>query len=201
MNKYKDQKEFRMALNGKMINLMAGIFILLTAVTSTLSYSLNFFTIASEVAAGNEEIISQLAGLDTSVMMLRTAGVALGIVAAAEIFVGVLALRLNNRLQKAGFIFKSTIVLIVLEVILHVMLFAIGLPNLGMLFNGLLMPACLIWSSTRFMKLAKLYPDKVFAMEQNKNNYGKQGQKPKKSLMDRAKIQSAETKDEQESEN
>ena len=36
MYRYEDQKEMRMAMNGKMIVMLAGVFLILTAVTSTL---------------------------------------------------------------------------------------------------------------------------------------------------------------------
>ena len=43
MYRYEDQKEMRMAMNGKMIVMLAGVFLILTAVTSTLAGNAVFY--------------------------------------------------------------------------------------------------------------------------------------------------------------
>ena len=47
MYKYRDQKEMRMAINGRMITMLAGIFIVTTAISTTLRYGIGLLQSAS----------------------------------------------------------------------------------------------------------------------------------------------------------
>ncbi|MFR3320277.1 MAG: hypothetical protein ACLTSZ_02780 [Lachnospiraceae bacterium] len=55
MSDYKDQKELKMAMNGRMGLMTGGIILLVTAVSSTLMYGINLFSIASGAAKGEQE--------------------------------------------------------------------------------------------------------------------------------------------------
>lgn len=195
MYKYKDQKELRMALNGRMITMIAGIFIITTAITTTLRYGMGLLQSASEAAKGTEDYVNALTQLGVSVGFIRFVAVLLLIATMLEILVGVFAARLSNRLDKAELVFKMSIGLLVVEVIL----LAFMLRTQMMMLSNLLMPCCLIWGTSQLRKLSKLYPDRIFAVEpkkkekRSKDTQAKnQAQPQKKSLMDRAMTQARE---------
>lgn len=188
MYKYKDQKEMRIALNGKMINMMVGIFLLVNAITGSIRYAANFSGIALGYQDGVQKYVDLLAEAGTTVGKLWIAAAAFVIVAIAEVFVGMLAVRLANRLDKAAMIKKGAMILLVLEVMLHTVLFMIGLPYISIIFNSVFLPGALIWSSSGLKKLSVRYPDRIYATEPRKKP-GKApiSDKQKKSIMERAK--------------
>jgi hypothetical protein len=189
MNRYKDQKEMSLALNGKLLLMLLGIMLVFTAVTSTAQYGANMFMIAAEAAKGTEEYANALAEIGMSITIARVSGavfVAAGIV---EIFIGVCCIILQNRLDKAFFTRKLAIVLLVVEVASDIYLFAVQLVNASRLFTSLAVPLFLLWAVSKLCKLSKLYPDRVYAIDpQKKSAQSSRQAAPKKSLRERAMV-------------
>lgn len=189
MQKYKDPKEMRLAINGRMITMISGIFIITTALFTTLRYGMGLFQSAGEAAKGNQELVAAMKELGVGVGYLRFTSVYLLLIAMFEVLVGVFALRLCNRLDKAKLTMKLCIALLAAEVILQPIVLRTGM----MMISNLLMPLCLLWGVFQLRKLAKIYPDRVFAVEPNGGRNKKKAPQPeKKSLMARAMVQAKE---------
>ena len=60
MYQYQDQKEMRRALNGKMIVMLVGIMLVMTALTSSLSYGIRCWSMAGMADKGNEDVLEAL---------------------------------------------------------------------------------------------------------------------------------------------
>lgn len=195
MQEYKEQKEMRKAINAKMLHVMCGALMLLDAVTHVLLYAMSYFNYASEMSKGNQELIAQAEEIGLSASNIRIIALMLLILAGAQILVGFIALRFNNRLDKGNLIFRSAVLLMVLQIAAHLVIILNGLTMIEILFIGVMLAGCLIWSSIGFLKLAKAYPDKVWAVEPEKRRDAKHfrpGTKKsaahdKKGIMDRAK--------------
>ena len=67
MYRYEDQKEMRMAMNGKMIVMLAGVFLILTAVTSTLLQGMQYFIVGQ---VQEQEMRKQLSWWKVQVLAL-----------------------------------------------------------------------------------------------------------------------------------
>lgn len=188
MYKYKDQKEMRMAINGRMISLIAGIFVGTTALFTTVRYGMSAFQIASDAAGGNQELLAQMNELGTSIGYMRVLGVAMILAAVMEVFAAFMSIRLCNRLDKSSVLMKTAIALLVVEVIMQL----IGIKAGILMLNNIIMPCCLLWSSRQLMKLFKLYPERKYAVEpapKNKSKKKKEEPVQKKSITERAKLQ------------
>ncbi len=193
----------RMAMNGRMGLLGGGVIILLTAITSTLTYGINMFHIISQVAKGDKEFIEILEKANLEVGLVRVLGICFLILAVLEIFAGIFSLRLCNRLDKCFFMRKIIFILIGTEVLMQILLFMSRMPNLGMLITSLLIPLYMLWSVTRLCKLAKIYPERIYVVEKKKPAQAP-SKAPKKSIHERAMMTSslsdAETSEEEASE-
>ena len=189
MYKYKDQKEMRMAINGRMISLIAVVMTGTTALFTTVRYAMSAFQIASQAAGGNQDLLAQMEEVGASIGYMRVLGVAMILAAIVEVFAAFMGIRLCNRLDKAAVLMKTAIALLVVEVIVQL----IGLKAGVFMLNNLIMPCCLLWSSWQLKKLFKVYPDRKFAVEPNARNK-KQKAEPvqKKSIAERAKLQAKE---------
>jgi hypothetical protein len=189
MNRYKDQKEMSLALNGKLLLMLLGIMLVFTAVTSTAQYGANMFMIAAEAAKGTEEYANALAEIGMSITIARVSGAVFVVAGIVEIFIGVCCIILQNRLDKAFFTRKLAIVLLVVEVASDIYLFAVQLVNASRLFTSLAVPLFLLWAVSKLCKLSKLYPDRVYAIDpQKKSAQSSRQAAPKKSLRDRAMV-------------
>ena len=189
MYKYKDQKEMRMALNGRMISLIAGVMTGTTALFTTVRYAMSAFQIASQAAGGNQDLLAQMEEVGASIGYMRVLGVAMILAAIVEVFAAFMGIRLCNRLDKAAVLMKTAIALLVVEVIVQL----IGLKAGVFMLNNLIMPCCLLWSSWQLKKLFKIYPDRKFAVEPNvRNKKKKEEPAQKKSIAERAKLQAKE---------
>lgn len=188
MNKYEDQKEMSRAMNGKMILMLIGIMVVFSAITSTAQYGANMFLIAQEAAKGTADYVNALAEAGMSITAARIAGAAFIAVSIVEIFVGVGCVILQNRLDKAFLTRKLVLGLLGVEIILQIFLFAVRLVNLGRLFSSLVMPLFLLWASSMLCRLAKKYPDRKYALDNQKKEPQKAA--PKKSLKERAMVPS-----------
>ena len=189
MYKYKDQKEMRMAINGRMISLIAGVMTGTTALFTTVRYAMSAFQIASQAAGGNQDLLAQMEEVGASIGYMRVLGVAMILAAIVEVFAAIMSVRLCNRLDKASVLMKTAIALLVVEVIVQL----IGLKAGVFMLNNLIMPCCLLWSSWQLKKLFKIYPDRKFAVEPNvRNKKKKEEPAQKKSIAERAKLQAKE---------
>ncbi len=60
MYQYQDQKEMRRALNSKMIIMLVGIMLVVTALTSSLSYGMRCWSMAGMADGGDKDILEAL---------------------------------------------------------------------------------------------------------------------------------------------
>jgi hypothetical protein len=193
MNRYKDQKEMSLAMNGKLLLMMLGIMLVFTAVTSTAQYGANMFMIAAEAAKGTEEYANALAEIGMSITIARVSGAVFVVAGIVEAFIGVCCIILQNRLDKAFFTRKLAIVLLAVEIVSDIYLLAVQLVNVSRLFTSLAVPLFLLWASSKLCKLAKLYPDRVYAIDpQKKSAQSSRQAAPKKSLRERAMVPQVE---------
>jgi hypothetical protein len=193
MNRYTDQKEMSLAMNGKLLLMMLGIMLVFTAVTSTAQYGANMFMIAAEAAKGTEEYANALAEIGMSITIARVSGAVFVVAGIVEAFIGVCCIILQNRLDKAFFTRKLAIVLLAVEIVSDIYLLAVQLVNVSRLFTSLAVPLFLLWASSKLCKLAKLYPDRVYAIDpQKKSAQSSRQAAPKKSLRERAMVPQVE---------
>lgn len=190
MYKYQDQKEMRMAMNGKMVVMLAGVFLIITAVTSTLLQCMQYFIVAQNAGAGNAEAIKVVESTGLSIGQLYGVGVSYGIVTVVEIMAGVICAKFSNRLDKVKICLYADIVLLAVMTLQQVyMMLLVGMFAPMALLAGVLMPLVLLWGVTRLMKIAKRYPDRMYAVEPNPARARKQVQPQKQNLMQKAKAQ------------
>lgn len=196
MYQYQDQKEMRRALNGKMIVMLVGIMLVVTALTSSLTYGMRCLSMAKMADNGDKEVLEAMKQISISSGTLRACGVIYYIEAILETLVGVFCFRLNNRLDKVALLWKLTWGILGVEVLAGVALTLLHMISPFMIISNLLLPAFLLWAVSGLKKVAKNYPDRIYAVEpnnRNKKNAKASGQpaKPaqKKSLMERATIQ------------
>ncbi len=188
MQGYKDQKDLRKATNAKMFNVMAGALILLDAITHTLLYAMSYFNYASEMSGGNKDMIAEAAKYGWTTANIQTVALVLTFLAIIQIVVGFIALRFNNRLDKANVLFRAAIIWLILQIIAHLIIFLNGMTMIEFMLIGVMLAGCLIWSSISFLKLAKAYPEKTWALESEHKSSKKYVTPAKrKSLRERAK--------------
>ena len=193
MSDYKDQKELKMAMNGRMGLMTGGIILLVTAVSSTLMYGINLFSIASGAAKGEQEYTDILTQANMDISTVRFI-----VLACWEIYSGIFCTMRCNRLDKAKGTKIISIVTLVAEILMQAVLFFTHMMNLGTLLLAIVVPAYMIWGATRLEKLAKLYPDRKIALNTKKAKDARSGSKSseasaataqpaqKKSLRERA---------------
>lgn len=188
MYRYEDQKEMRMAMNGKMIVMLAGVFLILTAVTSTLLQGMQYFIVGHSAGAGDAEAIKLVESTGLSIGQLYSVGVAYMIVTVAEIITGIISAKFSNRLDKVKICLYADIILMVVMILQqsYMMLLA-RMFNPFALVAGILMPLLLLWGITRLMKLAKKYPDRMYAVEPNPARGGRKAAPQKQNIMEKAK--------------
>ena len=188
MYRYEDQKEMRMAMNGKMIVMLAGVFLILTAVTSTLLQGMQYFIVGHSAGAGDAEAIKLVESTGLSIGQLYSVGAAYMIVTVAEIMTGIISAKFSNRLDKVKICLYANIVLMVVMILQqsYMMLLA-RMFNPFALVAGILMPLLLLWGITRLMKLAKKYPDRMYAVEPNPARGGRKAAPQKQNIMEKAK--------------
>ena len=188
MYRYEDQKEMRMAMNGKMIVMLAGVFLILTAVTSTLLQGMQYFIVGHSAGAGDAEAIKLVESTGLSIGQLYSVGVAYMIVTVAEIMTGIISAKFSNRLDKVKICLYADIVLMVVMILQQSdMMLLARMFNPFALVAGILMPLLLLWGITRLMKLAKKYPDRMYAVEPNPARGGRKAAPQKQNIMEKAK--------------
>ena len=188
MYRYEDQKEMRMAMSGKMIVMLAGVFLILTAVTSTLLQGMQYFIVGHSAGAGDAEAIKLVESTGLSIGQLYSVGAAYMIVTVAEIMTGIISAKFSNRLDKVKICLYADIVLMAVMILQqsYMMLLA-RMFNPFALVAGILMPLLLLWGITRLMKLAKKYPDRMYAVEPNPARGGRKAAPQKQNIMEKAK--------------
>ena len=188
MYRYEDQKEMRMAMNGKMIVMLAGVFLILTAVTSTLLQGMQYFIVGHSAGAGDAEAIKLVESTGLSIGQLYSVGAAYMIVTVAEIMTGIISAKFSNRLDKVKICLYADIVLMVVMILQQsYMMLLVRMFNPFALVAGILMPLLLLWGITRLMKLAKKYPDRMYAVEPNPARGGRKAAPQKQNIMEKAK--------------
>ena len=188
MYRYEDQKEMRMAMNGKMIVMLAGVFLILTAVTSTLLQGMQYFIVGHSAGAGDAEAIKLVESTGLSIGQLYSVGAAYMIVTVAEIMTGIISAKFSSRLYIVKICLYADIVLMAVMILQqsYMMLLA-RMFNPFALVAGILMPLLLLWGITRLMKLAKKYPDRMYAVEPNPARGGRKAAPQKQNIMEKAK--------------
>ncbi len=169
MQGYKDQRDLRKATNAKTFNVMAGALILLDAITHTLLYAMSYFNYAGEMRGGNKEMIEEATKLGWSADNIQNVALVLTVLAIIQILVGFIALRFNNRLDKGNVLFRAAILWLIMQIVGHLIIFLNGMTMIEIMLIGVMLAGCLIWSSISFLKLAKAYPEKTWALEPEKN--------------------------------
>ena len=200
MDQFERQKVERQAMNGKMCLLLGGIFLMFSAVTSTLMYGINFFMTALEAEKGTAEYVELLEKAGMQSGLLKGIGICFVAVGIWEVIVGLFSVKNSNRIDKSQLSVKMIISLFVAEILMQVLLFVTGLMNLGILFTAIVLPLFLLWGATRFRKVAKADPERKFAVDPAKKNPARQSQPaaPKKSIRERAAMQARENAEEPE---
>lgn len=194
MYKYEDQKEMRMALNGKMVVMLAGIFLIMTALTNTLIQGMQYFYIGSAAKQGIEEAVKLLEESSLTIGKIYSVGFSYVAVVAAEVIVGVICVKNSNRLDKVKICLYADVALFGVKILQQIFMTVISkVFNPLAVIAGLLMPLVVLWGITRLMKLAKKYPDRTYAVEPNNARMKQQEQPQNKNLMAKAK---AKVKDE-----
>lgn len=195
MYKYEDQKEMRMAMNGKMIVILSGVFLIITAVTSTLMQGIQYFLVANSAKAGDANAMKLITDTGLSIGQIYSVGVSYIITTIVEVMTGVICAKFSNRLDKVKISLYADIVLLVVLVLQQsYMMVLAGVFNPFALLSGVLMPLLLLWGVTRLMKLAKKYPDRMYAVEPNPARGGRKAAPQKQNIMEKAK---ARVKDEE----
>lgn len=195
MEKYKDLKHLKMALNGRLLTIVSGVFLLLSAVTGTMQYGLGLFMTALKASQGDAERLKVIEDTGVEIGYVYLAAVVLLLVMAIEMFAGVAAVIMSNRLQQAPFLFRLAVMLVAAVVVLQPITLYIRVP----MISKLPVPLLYLWSTWQLKKLSMIYPDEVYVSDpKNKKGEPKSPSKGskgadarnanKRSIMDRATI-------------
>lgn len=179
MYQYQDQKEMRRALNSKMIIMLVGIMLVVTALTSSLSYGMRCWSMAGMADGGDKDILEALKQIGITSGTLRICSVIYYLQAVIEVFVGVFCARLSNRLDKNALLWKMAWVILVVEVAAGVALTLLHMTSAIMIVSNLLLPGFLLWAVNSLRKVAKNHPDRIYVVEPNNRNKGKEKEKGK----------------------
>ena len=119
------------------MGLMAGgVLLIFTALSSTLMYGINFFSLASKASGGDAECLEILESANVSISMIQIAAVCFVIAAIAELAVGALCAALSNRLDKAIFTVRAAALLLGVEILMQVFLFLTGRSSFRLICSG-----------------------------------------------------------------
>lgn len=169
MDPYERQKAMQKASSGRMFLMFGGLMLVFTAVTSTLMYGINMFLIASEAAKGTADYVEALETANMTVATARIVGVAFLTTTIVEVTVGIICARFSNRVDKADITQKVIIVLLAEEIVMQIFLIAMHMPNPAMLVSAIILPVFMLWGVSKFKKLAKEDPDRIYAIEKRSN--------------------------------
>ena len=195
MDQFEQMKVTRQAMNGKMCLMFGGIFLMFSAITSTIMYGINFFMTALEADKGTAEYVELLENAGVGSGLLKGIGICFIAVGIWEAVVGFLSVRNSNRVDKSRFSVKLAISLLITEIVMQVILFFTGLMNLGSSFYSHCASAVFTWGVHRLGKVAKADPERKFAVDPaRKKSYSAISNRPppKKSIRERAAMQARE---------
>ena len=118
---------------------------------------------------------------------LRTFGIFYMITAVVELLAGLLCAIFSNRVDKSKITFTAAIILAAWELIFVVYLLLRGGLMLSVLFNSILLPLVLLWSSWQMRKMAKADPERILAVRPRSTPVRKAAEPaPRKSIKERA---------------
>lgn len=193
MDQFERMKVTRQAMNGRMCLMFGGIFLMFSAITSTIMYGINFFMTALEADKGTAEYVELLENAGVGSGLLKGIGICFIAVGIWEAVVGFLSVRNSNRVDKSRFSVNWPYSLLITEIVAGLSVFT-GLMNLGLLFTAIVLPLFLLWGATRLGKVAKADPERKFAVDPARKKSSQQSQPaaPKKSIRERAAMQARE---------
>ena len=111
-----------------------------------------------------DELVRQMEASGISTSDLRLLGILSLIITFFEVCVGLLCAFFSNRVNKSKITLTGVIVLLVAEVAFVAVYFVKGALTLSLLLNSIFLPLVLLWSATRLRKLAKLDPERIYAV-------------------------------------
>ncbi len=192
MSYYNEQKDMAMAVNGRMILKICCIFQLFTAITSTLFQGIGLVNMAGAAKKGEEEVVKLLTETGYSYGQINILGI-VSIVTAIVMIAGcIVCLKFSNHLDKIRNLLIGTVVMLGVTVVRQIFMIVYKMTTLIGIVAAVLMPIMAIWAVSRYMKLAKKYPDKIYViLDEKKRNV----QPKKKNIMEKAK---ATVKDEEQ---
>lgn len=188
MYRYEDQKDMRKAMNGRMVVMIGGLFLIMTAVTSTLLQGIQFLFVANAAGNGDVEAIELAKKTSLSVGQLYGLGISSMVMTVVQIMSGVILARFSNRLQKTKICLYADYTLIGATVLEQVYMMILNrVFNPIPLLAGSIIPLAVLWGIMQLKKIAKKYPERPYAVETTaiKNQMAARNQK--KNLMARAK--------------
>ena len=103
MDQFERMKVTRQAMNGRMCLMFGGIFLMFSAITSTIMYGINFFMTALEADKGTAEYVELLENAGVGSGLLKGIGICFIAVGIWEAVVGFLSVRNSNRVDKSRF--------------------------------------------------------------------------------------------------
>ena len=101
MDQFERMKVTRQAMNGRMCLMFGGIFLMFSAITSTIMYGINFFMTALEADKGTAEYVELLENAGVGSGLLKGIGICFIAVGIWEAVVGFLSVRNSNRVDKS----------------------------------------------------------------------------------------------------
>ena len=155
MEPLEKQKLERQAVNGKRCLMFGGIFLIFSALTSTLIYGMGYFLPALEANKGNQEYqeLLETNGLQSSLLM--GIGICYLLMAVWEVAVGFNCAKNSNRVDRSRFTKKLVLALLIPEVIFQGTAFFLGLSPISLVFSAIVLPLFLLWGVTDYVRSLK----------------------------------------------
>ena len=204
-------KETKRGLNARLLLLAAGVMLVINSVGSSGRTGLSWLNLAdlvvewqtnsaqSSVEENNKDVETtgeefdiglfteemDKAGLTTT--DLRSFGIIYMISAVIELLAGLVCVLFSNRVDKSKINFTAAIILAIWELVFLAFLLLRGGLMLSVLFNSILLPLILLWSSWQLRKMAQTDPKRIFAVNPGGAPVRKEiAPKPKKTIKERA---------------
>ena len=193
-------KDVKSAINACMILMAAGIFTIINAILTIPQYGLPWFTISTAAEGGTvaadinaSELLEYMESNGITVSDLRLLGTVCIIICVIRIAAGFVCVLFYNRVDKANITLKVVIGLGVCEVIYGIFLrYKKAMMFFNLLF-ALVIAGFLLWAALIMRDLQKAYPNRKYALERTRNTAKKAAAAPKKTIHDRAMINTPET--------
>lgn len=200
MSERKDMQQlYKYAVNGRLLLLVTGILMIISAVISNIANGIAYFMVANDAAKGVQEAVDMLAEAQMPVSVLRIAAIVMLVTGVMEFAIGFLSARLSNRVKVSGFTFKIAIVLVVWELVSQGYLFYTRMVSPFSALSSIIVAGFMVWGAISMKKLHEADPERVFAVEKAKAGKKNASAAPKASLSERANLVQS-VKDENEGE-